>query len=185
MEKRLRNQEAWADRIKIKVLRELCRNARQPITNIAKQVGIKPETAARHIKELQASGVVQRCLPIVDFAQLDLQASLVTWTLKDVTPEAERRALNFFLSHPDVTAVIQVRDGVRFVTLLIVKCNKDLESVLSSMKKALPNLLVEKHECDVIFWMMPNMIPERLFTEALERSNLRRTRRTPVATPTE
>lgn len=164
------------DRNAIKVLRELCKNPRQRATDIARNIRIKPETAAHHIKNLlDKSGIIRAIQPIIDIHAMKCQSMLVTWKLNNSSPQSERRAEQFFKTYPAVINTYKVRDHGRYVTQLIGHDDIELNSIIDDMQTALPGLLEERNAQLIIDWTMPRALPDHIFDTILQTKRPRPT----------
>ena len=54
----------------MKILRELDFDARQPISQIARTIGLSTEVTAYRIKQLEQKGIIKRYYPVIDISKL-------------------------------------------------------------------------------------------------------------------
>ncbi len=86
----------------MKILRELDFNARQPIAQIAKKVGLSKEVTNYRIKQLEKNGIITGYYPIIDLSKLGYLFCRITFELEKVDSQIEEKFLEFARSYPSV-----------------------------------------------------------------------------------
>lgn len=101
------------------ILRLLRRNARMPLSEIAREVSLSPAPVARRIARMEADGVIRGYTAVVDatasgltaFTEVRLNGSTETGELLEVLRTVPEVAQSFTISgDPDLLIKLQVRD---------------------------------------------------------------------------
>lgn len=79
----------------MKILQELDFAARQPISQIARKVGLSPEVTAYKIKQLENKGIITGYYPVIDLSKLGYLFCRMVFQLEKVTPEIEDRFFKY------------------------------------------------------------------------------------------
>lgn len=86
----------------MKILRELDFHARQPISQIAKKIGLSPEVTAYRIKQLEKKGIITGYYPVIDLAKLGYLFCRYILELERVGPEVEDKLFEFTKNYPSL-----------------------------------------------------------------------------------
>ncbi len=90
----------------MKILRELDFNARQPISQIAKTVGLSPEVTAYRIKQLERKGIITGYYPVINLSKLGYLFCRFRFVLEGIPPEIEEQFIEAAKKIPSVGWVI-------------------------------------------------------------------------------
>lgn len=93
-----------------RILYELDMNARQPVGQIAKKVGLSKEVVGYRIKRLEKEGVIKSYYTIIDMSKLGYFSFRVYIKLLDTTPEVEDKMLDYLVKNKKVFYVAEI-DG--------------------------------------------------------------------------
>ena len=84
----------------MKILRELDFDARQPVSQIARKVGLSPEVTAYRIKQLEKKGIITGYYPVIDLSKLGYMFCRYLMEMERVTPEIEKKFIEFASNNP-------------------------------------------------------------------------------------
>ena len=90
-----------------KLLVGLAKNARAPVTELAKSVELSPDAITKRIKKLEKSGVIQGYILVLDNAALGQLHYKVMMHLKSVTQKRYDTLLGFCKIHPNIFYVVR------------------------------------------------------------------------------
>jgi Lrp/AsnC family transcriptional regulator for asnA, asnC and gidA len=85
-----------------KILLELDRNSRQPLSAIAKKVGLSKEVVNYRIRRLIEKGVIKGFHAVIDTSKIGYTIYRLFIKFQNVTPEKEKEITEHFKSHPAV-----------------------------------------------------------------------------------
>lgn len=88
-----------------KILYELDKNARQPLSNIAKKVNLTREAVLYRLNKLKKSGLIRKFLTVIDMAKLGYTHHKVYVKLHNITEAEEKKMVNDLTSNPFITWV--------------------------------------------------------------------------------
>lgn len=100
----------------MKILRELDFGARQPVSVIARKVGLSPEVTAYRIKQLEQKGIITGYYPVIDLSKLGYLFCRYVLYLEKLTPEIEESLFSYMEENTAVGWVL-ISDNFR-VTLV-------------------------------------------------------------------
>ncbi len=89
-----------------RILYELDWDARQPISRLAKKLGISKDVANYRIKKMMDSGVIKYFYPVVNLYKLGYFPYRVSLKLKNITYEQERSLINHLKSLDNIDWVV-------------------------------------------------------------------------------
>ena len=90
------------------ILLQLDRDSRQTYTEIAKRIGIPPETVRYRIKNLERHGVIQNYLAVIDGGKLGYYYYKVFFKLHNVDETRVQEIIHFLSQDPNICWVVRV-----------------------------------------------------------------------------
>ena len=154
----------------MKILKELDFNARQPISQIAKKVGLSNEVTGYRVKQLEKKNIITGYYPVIDLSKLGYLFCRVTFELEKVDSKVEEKFLEYAHSIPEVGWFI-VRGNMNISLVFYAKnvaeakeiVDKIYHNFYSVVKKKVPsiatkiyhfrrNYLYETKDDDYIVW---------------------------------
>jgi len=106
-----------------RILLELDRNSRQPISTIAKKVGLSKEVVNYRLKRLQERNIVRGFRAVIDVSKIGYKIYRLFIKFRSVTPQKEEEIHTYFNDHP-ATGWIAEYEG--FYDLAILFWAKDV-----------------------------------------------------------
>lgn len=91
----------------MKILKELDFQARQPISQIARKVGLSPEVTSYRIKQLENKGIIEGYYPIIDLSKLGYIYCRYIIELERTNSEIEKQFISFTKEHPGLGWFVQ------------------------------------------------------------------------------
>ncbi len=84
----------------MKILKELDFDARQPIAQIAKKVGLSREVTNYRLKQLEDRGIITGYYPVIDLSKLGYIYCRYIIDLERLNPDLEQKFIEFTRDHP-------------------------------------------------------------------------------------
>ncbi|MCD4739817.1 Lrp/AsnC family transcriptional regulator [archaeon] len=118
------------------VIRILCKDARTPLTKIAKKVALTPDGVKYKINRLITQGVLQGFTAIVNPEKIGLPlTSLVLISFWDFPPEIQNTLREYIRKNEQVMWGAQSLGEWDFSLEIIAKTPAQLESIISALRK--------------------------------------------------
>lgn len=125
------------------ILEVLAPNARLPILDIAKKLGITPKTAAARIRELEKKKVIIGYRTMFDLEKLGYHYFKVHFLLHNVTEEKERALRQFIKQHPNIIFDNEVLGGDDIEIEIQVNDLNELRKIITQMKEQYGEIIKE------------------------------------------
>jgi Lrp/AsnC family leucine-responsive transcriptional regulator len=116
-----------------KILAILSVNARMPLTQLSKKVGLSRDAVNYRIKNYEKDGVIQGYRTMVDMSKFGYKLNHLFIKLNNPSQEAEQKILNKITKYPFVRAVIKFSGNYDFEIAFITKDIDELDDVLTKM----------------------------------------------------
>ena len=113
----------------MKILRELDFGARQPISQIAKKVGLSPEVTHYRIKQLEKQGIITGYYPVIDLSKLGYLFCRIGYDLEKVDSKIEESFLSYSKTIPSIGWFI-VRGNMDIGLIAYVKTVTEAKEVM-------------------------------------------------------
>ncbi|MBW2971443.1 AsnC family transcriptional regulator [Candidatus Woesearchaeota archaeon] len=104
-----------------KILSELDMDARQPISAIAKKVGLSKEVVNYRIKQLEKKGVIKGYYTVLNTSKLGLMFCRFFMRLQNVDIAKEKEIVKFANKYPQVCWVVSTKGPWDLVFVMLVK----------------------------------------------------------------
>ncbi len=89
-----------------KILSELDMDARQPLSTLAKKVGLSREVVNYRIRQLEKKGVIQGYYTVLDTSKLGLIYCRMLFKYRKMTPEKEKELVEFCKVHKNISWLV-------------------------------------------------------------------------------
>ncbi len=127
-----------AEKIKLdvkdmKILSILSANARIPLTQLSKNVGLSRDAVAYRIRIYEKKGVIQGYRAMVDMSKFGYAAHHLFIRLNNPAEETERRILSKLIKNPSVRAVIKFSGNYDFEIAFVAKGINDVDEILTQI----------------------------------------------------
>ena len=110
-----------------RILYEMDRNCRQPISQIAKKIKLSKDSTIYRIKRLEKEGLILRYQAYLNHGKLGYISARINIKLQNTTPGKEEEIINFIKEQPPVGFFTSVEGNVNLVVWLIVRGVNDLD----------------------------------------------------------
>ncbi len=128
-----------------KILYELDANARQPLTKIAKKVGLSKEVVNYRIKAMEREGIIKGYYAALDLSKIGYMFCRLMIKLHGVNPKKEAEIINYCKSLPHIGWMFIV-DGPWDIALAVhVKNIKDWEMVCDELMHRYGKFISDKY----------------------------------------
>ncbi|WP_109465688.1 Lrp/AsnC family transcriptional regulator [Albibacillus kandeliae] len=130
---------AALDEIDRHILRELRRNGRISILDLADRVGLSPTPCGRRVKRLEDDGVIRGYAATLDNARLGLNISVfIMVRLSGHGPEGTRDFLSAVAARPEITECFLVAGNVDYMLRVWVGDLEELGDFVRDVLQSIP-----------------------------------------------
>lgn len=126
-----------------KILSELDMDARQPISVIAKKVGLSRQVTEYRIKRLETAGIIKGYFPVINHFSLGFRTLRLRIILQNSNMEIEKIIINYYQKHEKIAWIVHV-EGIW--DLAIGFYVKDLNEELKILEELMDNFGSNIHE---------------------------------------
>ncbi len=139
----MEEKETRLDNIDLKILYELDKNSRIPMSNLAKKLRISREIIKYRIKKLTSEGIIRSFTTIINPAKFGYIIYKVYLKFQNLSKEKERKLINYVLEHKhifwvakcdgnfDLILGIYVTDLIEFNSIMLEFMGKFSQNILS------------------------------------------------------
>lgn len=127
----------------MKILKELDFNARQPVSQIARKVGLSPEVTNYRIKQLENKGIIMGYYPVIDLSKLGYIYSRYIIELERTNPEVENQFISFAKEHPGL-GWFALRGNMNISLSGYVKSVEEVKGVLDDLNNKFHSVIKTK-----------------------------------------
>ncbi len=113
-----------------KILYELDSNARQPISSIAKKVGLKKETVSYRIKRMRKTGLIGKYFTVIDTYKLGYTMCTLFLRFNNISLEKEAELIKFLRARKCVGAIANIHGAFDLAIRIWVKSLQELQRVI-------------------------------------------------------
>ncbi|MCX6771662.1 MAG: Lrp/AsnC family transcriptional regulator [Candidatus Micrarchaeota archaeon] len=106
-----------------KILYELDQDSRQSYSSIAKTLKTSPQVVKYRVENLQKSGVLQYCWPMIEYRKADYFFGLYFFKLQNMDKESEKELFDYLNSHRFIPIIMR---GEGYADLIIAICAKGI-----------------------------------------------------------
>jgi len=116
-----------------KLLRELDMDARIPVKQLAKKVGVSRQVAEYRIERMRKEGIISNSLTIFDSALVGKRWFRIVLQLRKITAEQKQEFIEYFKAHPDVLWLGEVGGNWDFVINLVSEDQFSFDQLFSKI----------------------------------------------------
>jgi DNA-binding Lrp family transcriptional regulator len=127
-----------------KLLLELDRNARQPISALAKKTGLSREVVQYRMKRLEETGVISRYTTIVDFHKIGFSQYKIYLKLQHISGEKYREILEHMIQNQDIKWVAECNGRWDLIVASITKTLVEFDGVKNDLFHRFAPFIAEK-----------------------------------------
>lgn len=132
------------------ILYELDKNARQPLSKIAKIVRLKRESVLYRLKKYLHEGIIRNYLTVIDAAKLGFTHYKIYIRLHNITEKQENEMIQDICKNPGVSWAASCDGAYSLVFALKAKTVVDLDARLKSINNAYWKFFKEQHITTII-----------------------------------
>jgi len=120
-----------------KILYQLDVNARQPVSSIAKKVGLSREVVAYRIKNMERKGIIEGYYAAIDVAKLGYMYCRVYLNCPTISPQEEKEIMDYSMNHPSIGWVTAGHGRWNISFVAYVKSIAEFEKTYDDLRAAL------------------------------------------------
>ncbi|MBI2005567.1 MAG: Lrp/AsnC family transcriptional regulator [Candidatus Aenigmarchaeota archaeon] len=133
-----------------RILYELDKNARQPLSRIAKKVQLSRESVLYRLRKYLKEGVIRNYLTVVDMAKLGFTHHKVFVKLHNITEEQEKRFIQFLIENPHVSWISSCDGKYSLIFALKARSMVELNTVMKEIKNKFWQFIMEQDTTTII-----------------------------------
>jgi len=127
----------------MKILHELDFNARLPITQIAKRIGLSPEVTSYRIKQLELKGIIKGYVPMIDISTLGYMFCRFRLIVENLNSDIEEKIISLAKGTPSIGWVI-IAGNSTVGLVLYAKSMREAEKYYSQIATSFPTTIKSK-----------------------------------------
>jgi len=133
-----------------KILYGLDRNARQPLTKIAKKVQLSRESILYRLRKYHKQSIIRDCLTVIDMAKLGFTHHKVYLKLHNITEEQEKELVQDLINNPFISWVSSC-DG-KYSLVFAVKATSlvELNKIMKKINNEYWRFIMEQDTATII-----------------------------------
>ena len=119
----------------VKILRELDFDARQPVSQIAKKIGLSTEVTAYRIKQLEKKGIITGYYPVIDLSKLGYMWCRFRLDLENINTQMEEKLIELGKKVPSLGWIVfggSCRVGLIIYAKSMPEAINSYEKIISS-----------------------------------------------------
>lgn len=129
------------DEIDLQILRQLQKNAKITNAALAKQIGISPPSTLERVKKLEAKGIINRYVAILDGSMVSRgTVALVSVTLREHGIDPLETLKQRITAFPEVLACWHTAGDEDFILKVVVKDMNEYEDFVTHKLSSLPHI---------------------------------------------
>lgn len=133
-----------------KILSELDMGARQPLSAIAKKVGLSREVVLYRIRQLEKNNIIQGYVTVLDTSKLGLMYCRMFFKYRKITPEKEKELLGFCSQNDSVAWIIFGEGKWDLVLVVLADSLNKLEALYDGLNSRF-GLYLQNHYVSIAF----------------------------------
>lgn len=111
------------------LLYELCKNARQGISKLAKKIGCSKQTTLYRLNKLISLGVISNFITIINYGKLDYNLYNLYLKIDRMDKKKETKFCNLMKKDPSINRIISGHGNFNYILSLLEKNNKEFNKI--------------------------------------------------------
>jgi Lrp/AsnC family leucine-responsive transcriptional regulator len=128
-----------------KILFAFSLNARQPLANVAKELGLSKQVVVHRLERLEKSGVIEGYYAIVNINKLGYLYYRIFFKFQNVNPVKEEEIIDYCRKHTKIGWVFQLDGEWDFAVAVWVKDLLEFEEILDELQNKFGRFIHDKH----------------------------------------
>lgn len=116
-----------------KILYELDRNARQPLSEIAKKVGLSRESILYRLRKYLEEGIIRNYLSVINMAKLGFTHYKVYLKLQNLSEAEEKHMINYLAKNPFISWISSCDGGYSLIYAVKARNTIELNSIITQI----------------------------------------------------
>ncbi len=116
-----------------RILSELDMDARQPLSSIAKKVGLSREVVNYRIRQLERSSIIKGYYTVLDTAKLGLMYCRILFKYRKMPAEKQDELFAFCAEHKNISWIIQSEGKWDIVLVVLLRSLSEIEDVYDAL----------------------------------------------------
>lgn len=138
-----------------KILRELSRDGRQSLREIAQKLDVSATTIGKRLDQLRDRGILRGITADIDYAKLGYGFAAVTRF--KVSGESISRALDILSSHPELTHIYEITGDYDILAIGHFRDREEMNEIIKELQRQ--NEIQETNTSIVLNTMRENVPP--------------------------
>ncbi|MCB9361856.1 Lrp/AsnC family transcriptional regulator [Candidatus Woesearchaeota archaeon] len=163
-----------------KILTMLADNARVPLTQLCKQVGLSRDAVDYRIKKLEKDGVILKFFPNLNYDKLGYYIFHIFLLIDEVDQKKKKELIGFLADHQNIYSVIEYNDRWDLEIAVIAKNLIEFDDIMMDIGVRFPQIIMEKDKVEIIKRYYTHFLPPLIKSRSKERKNISFDRKEPV-----
>ena len=129
------------DHNEVRILKILGEDARTPVVEIARKVGLSEDAVSARIKKLEREKVITQYSIVLDDNQISQRRYKVLINFHSITPDTEKSLYNYCNSHPKIVYVVKTIGAWDFEFDVELTGELELRKILGEIRVRFPELI--------------------------------------------
>lgn len=156
-----------------RILSLLATDARQPLTQVAKQVRLSRDAVEYRIRRMQEQEIILGFVPQLDFGRLGFYTFHVFLLIDDMAQKQQDALIAFLAAHKNVRSVIEYSDRWDLEVVLLARSLQDFDDLVLDIAQRYPDIILEKDKVEIIkqygHTAFPRLLPDEKRVRSSER----------------
>jgi len=124
-----------------KILFELSKNARVPLTKISKSVRLSRDSVNYRINQMKKNKIILNPLPVIDINKIGYTSFHIFLKLRNITESIEKEIIKKIISLDYIRAILKFHGGYDFEIALVAKNVKEFDDYLTEILNKIGNYI--------------------------------------------
>ncbi len=133
-----------------KILYELDKNSRQPLTKIARKVGLSRETVLYRLRKYIEKGIIRNYLSVINMSKLGFTHHKIYLKLQNISEAEEMKMINFLSKNPFVSWVASCDGGYSLIYAPKARTMQELNKIIMEVNNKFGKFIKEQDTSTII-----------------------------------
>lgn len=145
-----------------RILTILTKDARTPLTKIAKSVKLSRDAVDYRIKRMVNEQIILNFFPNINFEKLGYYIFHVFFLIDERDQDKKKAFVKYLINHPNVFSLIEYTDNWDFEVVLVAQDLLEFDKIILEVCSKFPEIILEKNRLELIRRFNSNHAPPTL-----------------------
>lgn len=168
---RITEQKARTIKVDVKdkkILEMLCRDARMPLTQMAKQVQLSRDAINYRINRLEKLGVIQAFIPKINIQKLGYVSFHILLLLDETKREKQEELIKYLQQHTQVKSIMEYTGRWDYEVVIFTKNLIEFDDFVTDLTSKFYDIILEKRVIQHIKTYFSSYLPSHIDIEQLK-----------------